>query len=148
MIKAQRIFACFMILTGVLIVYNSFSLGKSIVKYDIGPAVYPRILAGLIVFFSVVIMFRPIPDEGSKEIQKFNYKFFIFAGIMIVFLLLLKPLGFVVSAFLVMIPMMIFMGEKRPLRYIGFPLLFALIVYFIFTKVLHASLPAGILSFL
>ena len=60
------------------------------------------------------------------------------------YILLFLPLGYVVSTFLFLFGTSMYLGRGRPVRKVVYLLLFALIVCYVFTELLTVVLPAGL----
>ena len=67
---------------------------------------------------------------------------------MMIYILMLKPVGFIVSTMLAMILMIRAMGEKRIFNIVLYATITPVVLYFMFSFLLHVPLPKGILSFI
>lgn len=142
------IFSAIVVAFGILVVFSTYTFGSTFIKFDIGPAVYPRILGWLIILMGALMAIPVKQKESADTAPIFSLRFGLHAVYMLVFLLLFEPLGFILSAILILIPFMIIMGEHRPSRLIIFPIASALVLHVVFTKLLNVPLPAGVLGFL
>jgi len=58
----------------------------------------------------------------------------------------LKPLGFIPTAIIFMLAMMLVLGNRKPLALALAPLIVTFGVWAIFEKLLHLNLPQGVLA--
>jgi putative tricarboxylic transport membrane protein len=70
-------------------------------------------------------------------------RFAVVAGLLLGYILLLLPLGYVISTFLFLFGTTMYLDRRRPVRNFVYSLLFALVVYYVFTELLTVVLPAG-----
>jgi putative tricarboxylic transport membrane protein len=148
MSRARRIFSIVLLIFGAVVVISSFWLDKSFISYDIGPAIYPRILGVIVILLSVMMFIRPAQDGEPEKIRVFGKKFFLIIIPMMIYILMLKPVGFIVSTMLAMILMIRAMGEKRIFNIVLYATITPVVLYFMFSFLLHVPLPKGILSFI
>jgi len=148
MSRARRLFACLTLMLGVAVIVSSYSLGKTFVKYDLGPDVYPRMLGYIIAGLSLIIIAKPAAeDEQGLAGSVFNKEFFLHLGMMVLYCFILKPCGFIVASCLVMIPMIWIMGLRKVWEDILISFATATVLYVVFAKVLSVPLPQGIVHF-
>jgi len=126
-----------------ILVANSFP--NSMVPYDIGPSNYPKLAAALIIVLSAIVFATANADERPAP-SIFNTKFFMYAGLLLASIVLLKYLGFLLTSILTFIPMMMIMGQKTPWKVAATSVGFSVAIYLIFVKLLGVPLPAGILK--
>jgi len=148
MLKARKIFACFIWFLGIAVIISSFSLGKSFVKYDIGPNIYPRVLGVFICALSMIVFVRPGTSEGETAVVIFDRSFFLHLSFMIAYVFIVNYLGFIISTTLVMIPMIMIMGQKKMPKVLALSFISSLVIYLVFSKLLSVPLPKGILKFI
>lgn len=141
-----------LILFGVfLIILIPFQIGEDQMSV-VGPRFFPYLLSILIIIFSTISylseMFKNGKETDDKEksdnedIEKPNYLFvfFTFIGI-ILWIVLVKYLGFIITSLLLMVGLMIFIGNKKPYQVIIIPVIFVLGIFYIFGTMLHIPLP-------
>ena len=114
------------------------------------PAYYPRILALLLALMSCGILIGAIRKRQVVTV-KVNRELLInigkFLGILILYIVILKSVGFILSTTLFSFSMIWFLGSTRKQAAI-YALPISLVVYFVFAYLLKVPLPKGFLSFL
>ncbi len=63
-------------------------------------------------------------------------------GILIVYIILMPLLGFLAASVITGMALLVFMGERQPLRVLGLPIGFAVTIYLLFVQLLQVSLPS------
>ncbi len=123
-----------------------------------GPAIFPKFVCAILI---CLIIIRIITILSKKEFKKFHF-FDLFKGSMgiffisfVILVLIIKPVGFVLTSFLFLSFTINYLFYFKNgtfghtgsivLREIVF-VLFTLVLYFFFTKILYIALPAGILK--
>jgi putative tricarboxylic transport membrane protein len=116
-----------------------------------GPALFPRILAVLFIFFGGIVFYRGLKGEAAEAVSEEvpltrNYFNPIFVLILIGIYIALSPvLGFYLTSTLVLFLLMLKL--KVPyLRGILVSVLLTLFVDFMFVKLLRVPLPIGFLG--
>lgn len=147
--KACGIFSGAVILLSAWVIYMSFSLRKSIITYDIGPAMYPRLICYILAFLSVLL----VAVECSSKKQDSNLKFLDLTNlahiaIVFAFLAALQYVGFPICAFVIIGVMMKIMGCPKRWQIIAFSAVASTLVYIVFKMLLHVRLPLGVLKFI
>jgi putative tricarboxylic transport membrane protein len=124
----------------------------------VGPAVLPIVIGAALAVASLALAARgvlrgaPVENdpEGAEELDdnpaQSPARFAVVAGLLLGYILLFLPLGYVVSTFLFLFGTTMYLDRGRPVRNVVYSLLFALIVYYVFTELLTVVLPAGPLS--
>lgn len=127
------------------------------------PSAFPQIMASGLIIFSAILLVQSIiklctMKEGSPFAEKaasiniIKDKGIQAAALVIVlcaaFVLLLKPLGYVVTAAVISAVIMYLIGKRNVLQMILVSVLVPLGMWLIFYKVLTVNIPMGPLSFL
>lgn len=139
------------ILIGLYAIWEGSNMPPDLIM-KVGPSFFPTVLAGLLIIFSVASIIFALrgKSKGSVEPLKLSDKGvqrgLITLAATIVFCAVLEPLGFIPSAILFLIPMMLLMGNRKPLQLIIAPVLVTFSIWLIFEKLLNLSLPAGVLT--
>lgn len=139
-------------LFAILLVYygtETFSFFHTMSEDVVGPASFPRLLAivGAILVVVFFVQQRRAPAEGSDETQSgMTTEAFdlIPAGLMLVYVLILEPLGFILATFLFIAVTMRFLGDTWK-RSIAYSLALTLGGFVMFYYGLLAELPMGTL---
>jgi len=127
------------------------------VVMKIGPSFFPQMLAGLLLVLSLLLMMSSLshvkPEEKTEAVEPFRLSFdngivravLTVAGV-IVFCLVLQPVGFIITSLVFLVLMMALLGMRRPLLMGISSVLVTAGVYLVFEKLLALTLPAGILE--
>ncbi len=118
-----------------------------------GPALFPNILAGLFIFFGLLLLIKArqpssgsVPGEEAEEKEKKNIgNAFFVLGIIIAFMLLEANLGFILTSSVLLFLTMKKLGTST-IKSICFSLLITFFVYSLFYKILRVPLSPGILG--
>ncbi|MCD1647796.1 tripartite tricarboxylate transporter TctB family protein [Marinobacter adhaerens] len=110
----------------------------------VGPETFPTMLAVVLVAGSLYLMIKPDPD-AQWPVGKSAVELLISLVVLVVYTLLLEPLGFVIATTLAVGALSWRMGAApRPAFLTG--LLSAVVVFVLFNYGLSLSLPAGLLE--
>ena len=114
------------------------------------PAYYPRILAVLLAAMSIGLLIGALRKHNRIEIN-FNRALLInlgkFMGLLIVYIVLVVPLGFIISTALFSFSIIWLLGGTRKQALI-YALPISLLIYVLFSYLLKVPLPKGILQFI
>ncbi|MCC8024377.1 MAG: tripartite tricarboxylate transporter TctB family protein [Clostridium sp.] len=150
--------AFFMILSAGMM-YLAARLPKSTVM-DIGPDFMPMcigvmtfIMAAALAFLNIKNLKQRIADAEAAEPEESDYKRVLISFILIlVYVFILKPVGFIVST-LVYLPFQMFFlapdeqkGKKDIIKLLLIDVLFTFVVFFLFRYGFKIVLPAGIFT--
>lgn len=109
----------------------------------------PFFLGLALALLAVLAFFFPdSPGNATsfwKDWQTGKSTFYIFAGL-ILYVLLLKPLGFYIDTFLLMFFLMRLSGERGYKRPLSVSLFTVVITYVVFYKLLYIPFPKGLLG--
>lgn len=125
---------------------------------QIGSRFFPYMTAGLIAILSVVSFVKELINRTERNKQsnsnalseleeKNNYGILrvFFVSVILLFGVIFIPiLGFLTTTWLTIIIFMIIMGNKKLYQLIITPILFVILIYFIFSLILNIPLPEGI----
>ena len=110
----------------------------------VGPETFPTILSVVLVAGSLYLMIKPDPD-AQWPVGKSALELVISLVVLVVYTLLLEPLGFVISTTLAVGTLSWRMGGA-PLRAFLTGLSSAVVVFVLFNYGLDLSLPGGLLE--
>lgn len=127
--------------------------------YNLRPDVWPKVIILLLMICIIVNVIKIIRrNKGNPE---FTFKAFaknsavflksrMFIGMLILFggALILEPLGFVVTAFVMLVAYGLLLGEKKVLRLVLVALALSFLLHIIFSGLLDVTLPRGTVPFL
>ncbi len=148
--------ACFFILLGGLIVYQSSLLDVELAQNMgsvLGPAAYPKLLGILMLGLAILSIFKSghqsldLPDDQSEIAHTkpaYHLVFLSFAGLLLL-TYFLDTLGFIITSVLLMMWFMFMMGERRWGFLLVSSVVFPLIVYSVFRYGFDTVLPEGVL---
>ena len=138
------------ILIGLYALWEGSRMPTDVVM-KIGPSFFPNILAGLLIIFSVTLIINALKGQskGALEPLKLANKgvqrglITLFATI--IFCVVLEPLGFILTSIIFLMFMMWMLGKRKPLLILSIPPLITFSIWLVFEKVLHLSMPMGVL---
>ncbi|GAA0842401.1 tripartite tricarboxylate transporter TctB family protein [Marinobacter szutsaonensis] len=111
---------------------------------SVGPETFPTILSVVLVAGSLYLMIKPDPD-AQWPIGKSALELVVSVVVLIVYALLLEPLGFIIATTLAVGTLSWRMGAV-PNRAFLTGLISAVVVFVLFNHGLSLSLPAGLLE--
>lgn len=122
----------------------------------LGPAFWPKLLLVLMMAFSVGVainVFRKVrkgllPAAAGVTLDSGKIQLFSAMGLIVLYIILMKIIGFLVLTPFVMIAFMYLLGEKSKLWIYTIPFVLTLGIVLLFTKVMYVPLPRGIGIFL
>lgn len=149
--KADIVAAICLLLVSFLVFWISKDFPSS--KTGIGVSTFPKLLAGLLIIFSIVIIIQAIKNSSFskkeptfKEFKKGHKLIVAVIIILIIYIQMLEVLGFILCSFLLLITLMFVFGERRKIILLLVPLLFSVILYLVFSKMAMVFLPEGIIE--
>ena len=114
----------------------------------IGPEFFPGVMTATIAILSVALIFRSLwrsthASEEKPTLAAGNIllRIALFIVLLLVYILIYEPLGFLLSSGLVLPAGMLMLGERRPSQILLFPALIIGLGYLGFTKVMMVPLP-------
>lgn len=117
-----------------------------------GPAVFPRIIAGIIIACAVIVLVRTIldkkPDPKNVDYSSKNaIGVYITMGALILYFLLMKPLGFLIATVIMLSCFFAWFSKKKIYVCLIMAVVTSLIIFVIFSKALNVSMRFGLLYF-
>lgn len=125
-----------------------FFLGAKGMEGDSG--LFPKILSGLIFVLTCVelgVVLTNRTKESKKKEDRSLRKLLFIIVLSILYVVLIKPLGFVVSTFLFLTGSMILLEVKNKKIAVLVPIITVALIYFVFKILLKVQIPVGILGF-
>lgn len=122
------------------------------VVMKIGPGFFPSLMSATLFFFSAILLVNALRGRSKGDLQPLRLsdkgvqRGLILLAAAVGFVLLLEPLGFIPTALVFLTLMMFVMGMRKPAMLLFVPAGITLGVWGLFEKVLHLSMPAGVLS--
>lgn len=120
-------------------------------KSAVNAQTLPRIAIGGMFLFAVGLLLEGLFAKEKKELAvtaesfrsaafKKELRSLVYCLFLVVYCLIIQPLGFVVSTVLLVLAVMIYYGARK-WYYYAIPLAMVGIVYYVFRVLLHVSLP-------
>ena len=131
-----------------LLFQYSFFLGAKGMEGDSG--LFPKILSGLIFVLTCVELGEVLTNrikESKKKEERSPRKLMYIIVLSILYVVLIKPLGFVISTFLFLAASMKLLEVKNKKLAVLVPFITAAIIYVVFKILLKVQIPVGILGF-
>ncbi len=113
---------------------------------SVGPDTFPKLLAVVLALSSLYLIVRPDPDNAWPW-NRTGIELIIAVVVLLLYALLLQPLGFIISTTLAVGTLCWRMGAPPVNAYIT-GAVSGVVVYFLFSFALDLALPLGLLSFL
>lgn len=141
--KGNIIISIFLIIISIFLYYQTITWEKD-------PATLPRLMLGVIIFLSILLIFRSITKNPKmnnvvKKMSKQSFlRIFIATCITLLYVTSINLLGLYLSTLFFLIIILLYIGEKNKLVIIGVPVLFLIFLYLIFDLFLHVDIPPGI----
>ncbi len=138
---------------GLFALWMSWHMPADVVM-KIGPGFFPGILSGLLVLFSCVLLVKTLRERGRVQhvadgpatTGEGKVRGLLTLVATFAFVAALEPVGFIPSAIVFLTLMMLVMGQRKPLPILLAPTLVTVGVWLVFEKLLHLSMPPGILE--
>ena len=153
--NSGRLFALVILLFGAVYLWLALQIGQPTMMAVVGPRVFPLAIgAGLVV--SAVWLFgwpgaieHAQPDSTSSEVAApvaFDWlRVALLLLMLLAYLLLYRPLGYILSTALFMAAATQILGERATLwRDLITAVLLAVVISFVFARLLGINLPAGL----
>ena len=117
-----------------------------------GPAVFPRIIAAIIIACSAIALIRSLISK-EEDINKVDYSskdaigVYITMGGLIVYIILLKYLGFIIDTIIMLSCFFAWFSKKKIVTCLLLSTISSIVIYVIFSKALNVSMRFGLLYF-
>ena len=116
-----------------------------------GPAVFPRIIACIIICCALAVLIRAIlsktEDKTVNYISRDSLNVYITMGALIVYLLLMKFLGFIIDSTIMLTCFFAWFSKKKLYICVLIAVISSLAIFLLFSKGLNVSLRFGLLYF-
>ncbi|MGM0542974.1 MAG: tripartite tricarboxylate transporter TctB family protein [Pseudomonadota bacterium] len=143
----DRIFGVLMIVLAVAYGWGATQLPEPFGGAEsVGPDTFPLLLAVVLALSSLYMIVRPDPDHAWPW-SRTGIELIVAVVVLVLYAILLQPLGFVISTTLAVGTLCWRMGA-RPLNAYLTGAVSGVVVYFLFSFALDLALPLGVLSFL
>ncbi len=116
-----------------------------------GPAVFPRIIACIIICCALVVLIRTLINKEEDTVVEYKSKdslrVYITMAALIVYFLLMKYLGFLIDTVIMLTCFFAWFSKKKLITCIIISVVSSLIIFVIFSKGLNVSMRYGLLYF-
>lgn len=109
--------------------------------------------SGIMGILSMILFFQSLMsrEEEDEAISPFAdlllSRIFFVLGVIFVYIIFLKTLGYLIDTFLLMASLFIIVGHRKWLQLIPFSALISLVTYYLFFKIFNCPFPPGLLAF-
>lgn len=146
MVFNDRIFGILMIVLAVAYGWGTTQFAEPFGGAEaVGPDTFPRLLAIVLALSSLYMIVRPDPDNAWPW-SRTGIELIVAVVVLVLYAMLLQPLGFIVSTTLAVGTLCWRMGSRPVKAYIT-GAVSGVVVYLVFSFALNLALPLGILSF-
>ncbi|PFG06791.1 tripartite tricarboxylate transporter TctB family protein [Bacillus sp. es.034] len=116
---------------------------------DVGPAFMPKLYAGFLVFFSLILLFQGLKKKLKSTNSEPSYENMVLVACTMIltigYVFLIPFLGFYLISFIFMALFLKFTRVKSILTILLVPAGSTLFIFIFFQKMLHVPVPTGIL---
>ncbi len=140
----DRISGIVLLVIAIWYVWEGSRLEPFMIADSLGPTRFPMVLGSLLIILSIILILRPEPLNDWPTEQAAWIKMGLIIVSILVYSLLITPLGFLVSTALVMIALALVFGGP-PLKVVISCTLFSTFLFILFSTVLKLGLPTGTL---
>ncbi len=160
--KEERIAAVIMAAFSLAYIYGAFLIPSPMLKQQVGPSVFPKIVGALMLLLSIVYIVQQVlgkikEDAARAEIigaeekveTKADWKTMgIMIALMIAYALAFEPLGYAITTFLVFTAGAFILDRKHMVRDTIIAAIAGFGLYAVFAYLLRVNLPPGLLGLL
>lgn len=144
--RANRIFALISFVLGIAITILSKSTNETLSKFDVGSGAFPMLCGILLIFLSIVLFLTNLKNTDSRTVDFGGIWALVYFVIIFLYILLLRPLGFIVDSLWIVPVMMYILGQRKPVTIILGTVLSVAAIYIAFRYGFNVVLPKGILN--
>jgi putative tricarboxylic transport membrane protein len=136
---------------GLWVLWTSSNMPTDVVM-KIGPGFFPSLLAAGLLVFSMALLVKAFQGKAKGTLETRNWsdlgvrRGLITLAAAILFVALMEPLGFIPTSIVFLTFMMWVLGKRQPLLIGLIPALITAVVWLVFEKLLHLSMPPGVLD--
>ena len=151
--KGELAFASFLTLLGIFVAWDTSRMDIPQGGSIISPQTFPYLVAGFLTLVGFVLVTQvlrgkfgtPEGTEPGEEFQSADFKTMImFAAAIAIHVVLLEKVGYVIAATVSFWGVSFAFGSRKYLKDLMLSIIFATLVYLIFSIGLNINLPAGI----
>ncbi len=151
-VVAEAIFAFGFLLLGLFVLYDAFTLEEPGVYSVVSPKTFEYIIGGFATFIGTLLIVEVVRGQfGLAEGTEIGQTFLppdiktmsIVIGSMLLHVFLIESAGYIAAATVTFYGITFAFGSRKFLKDIAISFIFAVVVYFVFSKGLRIFLPDG-----
>ena len=147
----NRVSALFWLAFSFGIIYQSLKMGIGTL-YNPGMGFIAFGASGIMGILSIILFFQSLMSREEDEVispfaDLLLSRIFSVLGVIFVYIIFLKTLGYLIDTFLLMASLFIIVGHRKWLQLIPFSALISLATYYLFFKIFNCPFPPGFLAF-
>lgn len=123
-----------MFLIGAAVVYFSQQMPKPIFAGQLGPGVFPTGIGLAIILVSGFLFWESRKKANKDEQREWDKSILFSIGLLVLYVILFKPLGFIISSCLFILAMGWTLGARKWIPLLALSILFPGTVYLLFTQ--------------
>ncbi len=126
----------------------------------VGPRTFPLAIGVAFALASLALLVKGLREASSEEggetaepveeeddaLAQSPTRLGVIIALLVGYVLLFVSLGYVVSTFLFVLAVTMYLDSRHRIRNLVYAIVFPLVVYFVFTQLLQVQLPTGILG--
>lgn len=153
--KGELAFAGSLVLLGLIVLWDSSRIVRPQGNNIVDPRTFPYAIGALVLVIGIALVFEvlrgklgiPEGDEpGSTFVKADRKTMLMMAAAVAVHVALLEKAGYIIAATIGFWGLATTFGSRKPVKDFAISLIFALVVFFVFSFGLNIQLPQGILS--
>jgi len=151
-VVAEGVFALGFLLLGLFVLYDAVTLEEPGVYSVVSPKTFEYIIGGFATFVGLLLIIEVIrgkygiaegTEPGSAFLPPDIKTMTIVIGSMLLHIVLLEPAGYIAAAALTFYGVTFAFGSRKFIKDMAISFVFAVIVYFVFSRGLRIFLPDG-----
>jgi len=153
--KGEIVISLITIIGALYLYHETYQFGFIDLYGGLGPFFWPRLLLVLLMAFSVGVainVFQKVKKgllpAAAVTLDMGKIQLFSAMGLIALYIILMKIIGFLVLTPFVMIAFMYLLGEKSKVWIFTIPFVLTIGIVLLFTKIMYVPLPRGIGIFL
>lgn len=147
--KRNIVYSILIIALGVFVLFYAGRYAKttSLGSGSTGGDFFPRLMAGGLIITGTFVLLSALFFYREEQAQGINWiSLLLSIATLIIYFLLLRPLGFIVDSIWIVALMMYKMGCKNKIALIIWSIAMPLLIFCVFYYLLYVGLPMGVLS--
>lgn len=152
----ELVFASSLLLLGVIVLWDTKNMEVPPGSGSVGPQVFPTIVGVFVIVIAAIYLIeilrgnlgQPEGTEFGEVLNKTDWKTLgMVAASILTYPFLIERAGFVIASTLVFFGVGFAYGARKLIKNLAIALIFSLVVYLVFTKLLNVGLPAGLFKY-